>query len=250
MNKIAIVVNTVSKNSDLWEMFFKQLQLYSPSDIPIHVFVDPTDDEFPIDGLHIHHYDPKKLYKEQFVSCISEVEEEFCIYISEDYILYDEPMWDKVFEYRDFLQDNPHLSFIRFNKGGVVEIELPKYKGKLDLFQMSNVFPYFYTNQAAVWRTRDLDRIHVAGPNMHIAGTDFSQMFEPHATKTCQELNIQGLHCYHGEPKRGRHHYDTNVFPHVATALVKGKWNMSEYPNELGPLIEEYKIDVSERGTR
>jgi hypothetical protein len=40
------------------------------------------------------------------------------------------------------------------------------------------------------------------------------------------------------------------VYPYIATAIIKGKWNLSEYPIELGDLLSEYKIDKSIRGVR
>ena len=99
-----------------------------------------------------------------------------------------------------------------------------------------------------MWRTRDLEKIHQHGPNLHIANKDYENSFEWQATKTCQELDIRGAFCYHGESKRGEYHYDCHVFPHVATALVKGKWNLKEYAEELSPLVKKYSIDVNERG--
>jgi hypothetical protein len=48
--------------------------------------------------------------------------------------------------------------------------------------------------------------------------------------------------------KRGSLHFDSIVYPYIATAIIKGKWNLSEYPNELGDLLNEYKIDKSIRG--
>lgn len=260
MKDTALVVNTVQKNRDLWRMFFGQLFKYGGLTEPssLHIFVDPPETEdnsdFPQtqggNKVYVHYYDPKTKYRTQFVRCISGVKEEFCIYISEDYILYDEPKWELIEEYRDILEKNPRLSFIRFNKGGVVDVNFPKFQGRDDLFELSNIYPYFYTNQVAIWRTRDLEKIHVEGPDLHIAGNNMNEMFEPAATKTCRDLDIQGLFCYHGEPKRGKYHYDTTVFPHVATALVKGKWNISEYRNELKPLFAEYDIEEYARGIR
>ena len=61
-------------------------------------------------------------------------------------------------------------------------------------------------------------------------------------------MNMQGLFCYYGEDKRGLYHYDSKVFPHISTALVKGRWNMSEYPQEMTELIKEYKINIMNRG--
>ncbi len=59
---------------------------------------------------------------------------------------------------------------------------------------------------------------------------------------------MNGVFYYNGEPKRGMYHYDSEIFPHVSTALVKGKWNMSEYESELGLLMSKYKVDLSIRG--
>jgi hypothetical protein len=51
-----------------------------------------------------------------------------------------------------------------------------------------------------------------------------------------------------GERKRGLYHYDSLVFPYVATAINKGKWNLIEYQQELNPMFEEYGINPFERG--
>jgi len=51
-----------------------------------------------------------------------------------------------------------------------------------------------------------------------------------------------------GERKRGIYHYDSLVFPYIATAINKGKWNLNEYTKELNPMFEEYNINPFERG--
>ena len=43
-------------------------------------------------------------------------------------------------------------------------------------------------------------------------------------------------------------HYDSNVYPYIATALVRGKWNLSEYKNELGFILKENNIIFEKRG--
>ena len=40
--------------------------------------------------------------------------------------------------------------------------------------------------------------------------------------------------------------YFTNLIasdPYIATAKIKGEWNIEEYPNELNTLFKEYKIN-------
>ena len=44
-------------------------------------------------------------------------------------------------------------------------------------------------------------------------------------------------------------HWDSKTFPYIATAIVKGKWNLSEYKQELGMILSSYKIDLGARGT-
>tara|TARA_R110002074_G_scaffold160767_3_gene318305 strand:- start:8308 stop:9009 length:702 start_codon:yes stop_codon:yes gene_type:complete len=231
-------------------MFFGQLKEYIDPALfyKKYLFVDAVEEGIIPEDFEVVTYNQDKLYREQFVSCISAVEEEYCVYISEDYILYDSVRTDLILQYADTLNENLNLSFIRFMKGGVVDRDFPLYSNYPNLHQMHHSLPYFYTNQAALWRTRDLEKIHVHGPNLHIANKDWENSFEYRATKTCQELDIQGAYCYHGEPKRGLYHYDTVVFPHISTALVKGKWNISDYPDKMKTLIKKYDINTDIRG--
>ena len=61
-------------------------------------------------------------------------------------------------------------------------------------------------------------------------------------------MGIKGLFHYDNEPKRGMHHYDSSVYPYVATAIVKGKWSIDVYGDMLEKVLLENNIDVSERG--
>ena len=229
-------------------MFFDQLQKHIPEGLfnEKHVFVNKCEDAFPED-YKVSYFDSDKLYREQFLSCIDNVKDEFCVYISEDYILYDDVKSNLVDEFVSVLKNNSDISFIRFMRGGTVDL-MHKYKNHESLYKLYNYLPYFYTNQAALWRTKDLHKIHYYGPNLHIANTDSENSFEFQATTTCEQLGLDGVFYYDNEPKRGMYHYDSKIFPHISTALVKGKWNLSEYNTELSPLIKKYQIDTSNRG--
>jgi hypothetical protein len=250
MENLALVVNTINKNEDVWNMFFTQLKKHVDPNLfnKKYLFVDEPNDKVPEDFI-VRRYDRNQVYRDQFVSCMEGVEEQYCVYVSEDYVLYEDARDDLIGQYVKALDKNPELSFIRFMKGGVIDQDFPKFKNYDNLHVMHHSLPYFYTNQVAVWRTKDLHEIHRKGPQLHIANEDWQNSFEWQATKTCQELDIQGVYCYHGEEKRGLYHYDTIVFPHVSTALVKGKWNVTGYPVEMGALLEEYEIDTNIRGT-
>ena len=242
MRDVCLVINTFSEYSDVWQMFFDSLDKHFP-DIKRYVFVDQGEPDKKSTTIH---YKKEDLFRTQFISCIEKVPEKYCIFISEDYVLYDDVRTDLLERYRDVLDENKNLSFIKLVKG--VDFGEPKYKNYDDLYQMSNVFPYFYSQSASLWRTRDLEKIFKNTKDSHIAGQDMSQQLEILANNTCQMLDIQGLYCYNGERKIGIYHHDNIVFPHIATALVKGKWNLSEYGDKLAPLLEKYGINPQERG--
>lgn len=51
-----------------------------------------------------------------------------------------------------------------------------------------------------------------------------------------------------GGRKVGKYLLGNNYFPHIATAIAKGKWCVSEWPAEIGQLSAEYEIDLNLRG--
>jgi hypothetical protein len=56
-----------------------------------------------------------------------------------------------------------------------------------------------------------------------------------------------GYTYYTGEESlRGMAHFDSHIFPYIATAIIGGKWNTQEYSSELEELWEEYNTQ-SER---
>ena len=65
-------------------------------------------------------------------------------------------------------------------------------------------------------------------------------------TQLVGDFNFRNI--FGNEKQRGIYHYDSLVFPYIATAINKGKWNMSEYSNELDKLFGEYNINPFERG--
>ena len=50
------------------------------------------------------------------------------------------------------------------------------------------------------------------------------------------------------EVKRGLYHCDSIVFPYIATAINKGRWNTSEYRKELTLMFSKYDINPTIRG--
>lgn len=242
--ELALVVNTTTACSDVWDMFIDSVDTHFPQIKSKYMFVDPTEYEFK--GFKVINYDASSTYRDQFYHCIQQVNEKYCIYVAEDYILYNPVNWDLILKLNSVLDANPDLSFIKLIKGP--ESRLFKYKGFDNLYKLDNNDPNFYTNQATIWKTRDLEKIYELSPPAHIAWKGNMLQFEPNAYKICKKLNMQGVFYYNGEPLRGMAHHDSSVYPYIATALVKGKWNLSEYPIELSYYLRKFNIDINKRG--
>ena len=69
--------------------------------------------------------------------------------------------------------------------------------------------------------------------------------------ETCRKEKIKGLFHYDNEERhhqQGALHYESKIYPYVATAIVKGKWNFSGYPEKLKIILNNNKINVDIRG--
>ena len=249
--KPALVVNTHSSCSDLWQMFYDQLKKYMPEVDTIYFFTDTGETEIKkIDSnINVIIYDGTTTYRDQFLYCIKQVPEEYIIYANEDYLLYSEVNWKKILEIVQILKDNVDISFVKLIKGPELANSTNLYKIYENMYSLDNNSNLFYSMAATIWKTRDKEKIYELAPPMHIADKGNMPQFESHAHKMCKILNMGGCVYYEGEKKRGRCHYDSNIFPYIATAIIKGKWNVMQYENELYPLIKFYNIDVMKRGT-
>ncbi len=67
-------------------------------------------------------------------------------------------------------------------------------------------------------------------------------------TNSMNKLGIYGIYVYQRENRRGGH-FDSKVFPYVATALVRGAWNFSEYPKEMTEFFSEFNINKQKRNS-
>ena len=241
IKNLSVVVTTHSSCSDIWPMFFGQIEQFFPNQ-KIYVFSD-TLENLPNNCIPIL-YSNDDSYRTQYLKCIKQVNEKYCLTLNEDYILYDNVDIEGVNYCIDFLESNDDTSFVRLMKG--IEYNEPKVKDKL--FVMSNKNMWFFSQTSTIWKKVDLERVHEFSPESGMAFKVEGPQLEIVANETCKFLDLKGVFFYNGEKKRGSHHYDSTIFPHIASASVKGKWNLSEYHNELSPLLEKYQINKNIRG--
>ena len=236
MTQIALIIDTNSNYSDVWAPCFDRLKKYCKG-VKKYVFTD-TKKDIP-EGFKPILYNNDESYRNQFLSCIRQVPDEYIIYTSEDYILYEQVNTEEINNIVKFLKSK-NYSFCKFIKGP----EKTKHL-KDNLYEIDSNSGNFFAQQASVWNTRDFESVFAAAPSKSTR-----MQHEPQGSTLCRQLGLKGIQHFSGTPKRGLHHHDSSIFPCIATAVVKGLWNVSEYPKEMNQISNEYKINFNIRGTR
>ena len=250
MNPCALVINSHSSNQDCLKIFFSQLEKFFDHKIfsNVYLFVDKLDRGFETpEYVTIVPYEANDCFTDQMIDCLSMVKEEIILYTNEDYLLYDYPQVECIKTIFCELTEQTDLSYIRFVYADIDSFATYTEIDGNDLLYIPPTSQSCFSQTLSLWKTSDYLRIHKEGPKASIRGNTQGH-FESLVKQTCKDLNIRGCVVYSGEKKRGLFHYDSNLIPHTASALVKGKWNLSEYP-ELSNMLSDNKIDCSIRGS-
>jgi len=218
---------------DLWDTFQRQTLKHCKLDLCM--ICDKVPNDLGLSMINIYENDTP--YYKVWVEALESFGHDYFIYLQEDFFLYSDVNENKLNEYLEFLKTHPEYSFVRLIKSG----NLSGINVSENLYEIETTNEHIFAMQATIWRTADYVKLmeHVKDP----------KWFENEKYRQGMiDLNMKGVYHYNNESKRGLNHYDTDVYPYVATALVKGKWNLNEYPNELTPILNENNIDIKKRG--
>jgi len=225
---VPIIVYTHTDMKDIWPMFFGQLKKYI-GDTKVYVAVNEDDTQIS-DYIRII-YDDTKQYTERWKEILDKVEEETFMFMHEDMILFDKLNFQMLEKYVSYVTDEM-LDSVKLILAGDIFEQWP-----IDNTLVSNQYSKF-SIQPTVTR-KDIFKQKVN----EVSSLNIWQ-FEEAITTTGRDFMVR----IGGERKRGLYHYDSLVFPYIATAINKGKWNLNEYMDELNPMFEEYNINPFERG--
>ena len=226
--KAPLVVYTHTDMKDVWPMFFGQLKKYI-GDTKVYVAVNEDDTQLS-DMIRII-YDDSKQYTDRWKEILSQIEESVFMFLHEDMILFDEPKFDYIDRY------------FKLVDGGKVESIKMIYVPDNDI--VSDVDDTLISNQYS---------------KLSIQPTIIRKDYFKSILDKVGSLNIWDFELaiavdtksymvrVGGELKRGMYHCDSIVFPYIATAINKGKWNYNEYQKELDVLFLEYGMNPFERG--
>jgi hypothetical protein len=235
--KATLVLYTHTDVKDVWMPFFGQTEKWL-SEYRKIIFVNADDETIPSDYIKIF-YNDKKNYRERLLMCLEQINDELIIFHHEDMFLYNKPDTYKIELYSEYLAVSKY-SFIKLLKSGENMGMSDSLYPELKL--LNDQFGYIFSIQPTIFkRDKFIELIKYS------EGKTIWE-FESASQKTCRERNIYGYYIEDGGKKRGIHHYDSNIYPYIATAIVKGRWNTLEYPEELNKIFKKYNIDANKRG--
>lgn len=241
MSKVTFVTYTHSNCIDVWNAYFSRLDKHSKSSFDSYVLCNVDCNQYPNHKFIV--YDDAAPYGKEYIKALNSIPHEYFIYMQEDFILYDDIDLKQIESYVNILKKDKSLSYIRMIKcGDVTEKIYSENLYYVSISGIQNQSINSFSMQPTIWRKKDFIKLYtIVAPQKFGETIDFAHGMN--------QLKINGLYQYSYEPRRGGH-FDTRVFPYIATAIVKGKWNVSEYPDELKAIFKEYKVDSNRRGYR
>lgn len=228
------VVYTNSNCGDVFSPFYIQNKKHCK--LPLCVVSD-YDVNVEVDGFF--KYSNNESYCKVWVDALKKFDSEYFIYLQEDFFLYDDVNEEILEQYKNQLADSEY-SFVRLLKSGKLGLK----EVFNNLYEIESTNQNIFSMQATIWKTEDYIKL------MEIVGSKGWLETDADYRRIMGELDMKGLYHFDGEAKIGTNHHDSNVYPYIATAVVKGKWNMSEYPVQLFKILNQHEIDINKRGKR
>tara|TARA_R110000803_G_scaffold207155_2_gene274900 strand:+ start:2805 stop:3560 length:756 start_codon:yes stop_codon:yes gene_type:complete len=239
---LRMVVWSHSTYSDLWKMFFGQLE-ENASFFKKTLLVEKKVD-FDFKDCDVIINDEKLPWCQRLINCLEKIDEKYIVWMLEDFIIYNAVDINDIARLKNFLE-NTEYSYVKLLRAGIdggKEVIKNVYE-----VPMNN--KYLYSLNATIWKKEALIKLFKNYRPEKLFGA-----FEIEASKICREIDIYGCYHYANEPKRARLHYDSSIFPHIMSAIKGGcvgkrpSWNMTQYSHELNALLKKYNIDRNIRG--
>tara|TARA_A100001515_G_scaffold143525_1_gene144870 strand:+ start:3080 stop:3793 length:714 start_codon:yes stop_codon:yes gene_type:complete len=222
--------------SDIWPLMFGQSKKYL-NDKKKYFITNKINDKLS-DDWNVIYYDENMSYQERVYNSLKRINEEIIIFHHEDMFLLNEPNWNVM---------KRLINSVNEDKVDLIKLIKASYNENTHIAKQKNLFhnPHnlLFSIQPTVIKKDKLIKIYKYTKGQNI------WEFENNSNSLMQYLNYSSCYYHEGtENKRGMFHWDSVVYPYIATAVVKGKWDYESYPNVLRQLHNEYKIDPTIRG--
>jgi hypothetical protein len=251
MEEICTVTYTNSSCHDILKIYVGQRNKFAPQ-IKSYVFTDSMPD-FDVSGHTVVLYDNNDPYYLQWIKCLASVSESYIIYQQEDFFLDGNIDLPEIIRCKSFL-DKSDYSFVRLLKimlQGAIhrpELKMKEFPDiELEKFiydaHISDPNSFAFMMQTTLWKKKDFIALYD-----HVKSKIWLESREWDAGM--REMAIKGSFYYRGSKKEGKFHWDPELWPHICTAVGKGKWSVSHHGERLSRILREYNVDVKKRGTR
>lgn len=111
-------------------------------------------------------------------------------------------------------------------------------------FRILKISPWLFSIQPSIWKIKSFLKLvrSLQGKNIW----EFEKSAQSKIRFGTYKIDI--LH--RGEEKIGKYHFHNLEYPYVATAIVKGKWNFTEYGHFLSEMLgsDKFCVDENVRG--
>lgn len=215
MKDVCIVVYTNSKSSKAWNPYFGRLKKYATG---MKVYALSNTDEIKnyVGADNCYIYGEEEPFTQSWLNAFDKLSiksHKYFVYNQEDFILYDSVNLYMLNEAIELIESGVN-HFTKLIKSGGSEF---CFQSTLN---DSNKFISFMSKYPIdkIW-----DETHLSAKSIG----EYETRYIPD--------DWVGF-------KRGLEHYDSKVWPYIATALNKGVWNTHEYPMELQYVFDEYNI--------
>ena len=215
--KYCLITYSHRNCSDLWEGYYGRLEKYAPKGLKNYLLVDDSFSEYPflknVPEMILYN-EKEQPFSVQWLNAAMKAESDgydYFIYSQEDFVLYDLVNESAIHDAIEKIESK-QTDFVKFIKSGGTE-----YCMQASIHNIKKFISFYSKYQ--------IDSIREEGFLSKCSIGEYECKYLPDS--------------WVGQ-KRGVFHYDSKVWPYIATALVKGNWNMKEYKKELTDFKNEY----------
>ena len=223
--------------SDVWPLMFGQSDKFLKNQKKI-LFSNEVGN-FNTGNWEVVLYDESLPYQKRFASCLEKINDEIVMLHHEDMFLMSEPKWPEIDKIVELIK-NGNVDLVKVGKASYDNFPAIKFCDNLYLNPNNLAFAIQPTIISR-------DMLHTIYDRT--LGSSIWQ-FEANSASLVHLMGLSSCYYHEGtENKRGLYHWDSCLYPYMATAVVKGKWDFESYREELSYLLDEYSIDKDIRGT-
>lgn len=242
LHGIALAVYSHTDYKDVWPAFFGELEKYLGLGSKIYLLIDKNVQGIP-EYISQVIYNDTLPYSSRLVQALSSIHETHVLFLHEDMILSGLPEVSSIVNFvENHMKSGHEVEYLRliraFGYFGVPQIGCPGFSHIIKPFSR-----WIFSIQPSIWRREALVSLAESANGLGIWD------FEVFGQKAIKRMGIKSATLNQKSVRRGKHHWDSKIFPYIATAIVKGKWNTTEYGPELNRVFKAYEIDPSVRGT-